>query len=138
DRMYSVTKNVQEEVTISIEDGTGISMHVIYYSNHIEERLTGDLNGFKKRLGYDDDVEKQRGDNQLICSGHYERNGFRTYVGYALNDEGMGGVELTYKIDCRDKNEEICKENKQSDKDRAMKWMESVQFINEDEGEDHE
>jgi len=59
-RMYSVKENVHEEVTISIEDDTGFGMHVIYYSNHTEERLTEDLNRFKKRLGYDGDFEEMK------------------------------------------------------------------------------
>src|SRR5699024_3995931 len=62
---------------------------------------------------------------------------FRTYAGYVLNEKGTGGIEVIYNIDCQDKGE-LCKKNKQSDKERAMKWMESVQFINENEGEDRE
>src|SRR5699024_1354703 len=88
DSMSSCTKNVHEEGTISREDGTGISMHVIYDSSQIEERLTGDLNSLKKQLGHDDDFEKQRGGNQRLYYCHYDRNGFRTYVGYALNVQG--------------------------------------------------
>jgi len=55
-----------------------------------------------------------------------------------LNEQDSGGIEINYKIDCQDEKEEVCEKNKQSDKERAMKWMESVQFINGDGDDDHE
>ena len=55
-----------------------------------------------------------------------------------LDAQGKGAVEVEYEIDCRDENEKVCKENKESDKERALKWIESVEFINGEEGENHE
>ena len=91
DRMYSVKENVHEEVTVSIEDDTGISMHVIYFADNTKDLLKDDLNRFKKRLGYDGDFEEMKQSDRTLYYAHYERNGFRTYVGYALNEQDMGG-----------------------------------------------
>ena len=137
-KAYFIKEERYEEFPIHIKTETGSKVRINYYSDDRKELLKENLNAFKKRLGYDGDFEKLKGDKQSLNYAHYERNGFRTYVGYVLNERESGGIELTYKIDCRDEKEEICKENRQSDKKRAVKWMESVQFINGDEGEDHE
>src|SRR5690625_469055 len=137
-RMYSVKENVHEEVTISIEDETGFGMHVIYFADNTKDLLKDDLNAFKKRLGYDGDFEEMKKNDQTLYYAHYERYGSRTYVGYVLNEQDSGGIEIIYKIDCQDEKEEICEKNRQSDKRRAMKWMESVQVINGEGDDDHE
>ncbi len=137
DRAYFIKEKVHEEVHISIEDETGFGMDVIYYSDETKGLLKENLHAFKKRLGYDGEFEKIEEGNQTLYYAHYEDDVFRTYAGYVLNEKGTGGIEVIYNIDCQDKGE-LCKKNKQSDKERAMKWMESVQFINEDEADEHE
>jgi len=138
DRAYFIKEKVHEEVHISIEDDTGFGMDVIYYSGNTKDLLEEDLHAFKKRLGYDGDLKKLKKSDRSIYYAHFRDNGFDNYIGYVLNGKGDGGIELNLEIDCRDKKKKACKENKQSNKERAMKWMESVQFINENEGEDRE
>src|SRR5699024_6388434 len=134
---YLVNENNHEEVHISIEDDTGFGMDAIYYPKHTEKKLEGNLGRFKNRLGYDGDFEKLNKKDRTIYYAQYERYGSRTYVGYVLNEKDMGAIELIYKIDCQDEKEEVCKKNKKSDKERAMKWMESVQFTKRDGSDDH-
>lgn len=137
EQSYSVKDNVFEEVHISIEDDTGFGMDVIYFSSNTKELLKDDLDAFKTRLGYDGDFEKLEKDDRTIYYAHYKNDVFRTFAGYILNEQGTGGIEVIYNIDCLDK-EEQCRENKQSDKKLGMTWLESIQFIDEDEGEDDE
>src|SRR5699024_1209194 len=133
-RAYFIKEKVHEEVHISIEDDTGFGMDVIYYSDDTKEHLKENLNAFKKRLGYDGEFEKIEEGNQPLYYAHYEDDVFRTYAEYVLNEKGTGGIEVIYNIDCQDKGE-LCKKNKQRDKERAMKWMESEQFIKEKKDE---
>jgi len=137
DRAYFIKEKGHEEVHISIEDDTGFGMDVIYYSDDTKELLKENLNAFKTRLGYDGGFEKLKQNDRTLYYAHYQGQGFDNYIGYVLNGKGDGGIELNLEMDCRDKKKKACKENKQSNKERAIKWMESVQFINEDEGEDH-
>src|SRR5699024_4853550 len=132
DRSYSNKKNEYEEFPIHIKEGTGVKIHINYYSNRRAEQLTADLNRFKKRQGYEGDFNKLEKDNQTLYYTNSEGSGFRDYLGYVQNEKGTGGIELVYEIDCRDEKKEICKKNKQNDKKHAMKWMKSVQFINDD------
>ena len=137
DRAFSINEKDYEEVHISIEDDTGFGMDVIYYSDDTKELLKENLNAFKKRLGYDGGFEKLKQNNRTLYYAHYQGQGFDNYIGYVLSGKGDGGIELNLEIDCRDKKKKACKENKQSNKERAMKWMESVQFINQDGGDNH-
>src|SRR5699024_1245278 len=98
-KAYSIRKKVYEEFPIHIKGETGSEIRINYYSGDTKDSLQVDLNAFKKRLGYDGDFEKQKEDSQSLYSTHFERNGFRTYAGYVLNEEGTGGIELVYDID---------------------------------------
>src|SRR5690625_1265071 len=137
-KAYSVKERNYEEVPISIKDDTGYGMHVIYHSGNTKDLLEDDLHAFKKRLGYDGDLKKLKNSDRSIYYAYFRDNGFDNYIGYVLNQQDTAGIELFYEIDCRDEKEQICKDNKKANKERAMKWMESVQFINENEGEEHE
>src|SRR5699024_1054895 len=121
------------EFPIHIKDETGSEIRVNYYSDNTKALLKNDLHAFKKRLGYEGDFKKVKKNDRTLYNAHYEDDIYRNYAGYILNVRGIGGIEVIYNIDCQDKKEEICKKNKQNDKERAMKWMESVQFINGDE-----
>src|SRR5699024_454576 len=132
-RAYSIRKKGYEEFPIHIKDETGTEIRVNYYSNNKKDLIKNDLHAFKKHLGYECDFKKVKKNDRTLYYAHYEDDIFRTYAGYILNERGTGGIEVIYNIDCQDKKEEICEKNKQNDKERAMKWMESVQFINGDE-----
>src|SRR5699024_7940937 len=88
---------------------------------------------FKARLGYEGEFEKLSKNGKTLYFAQYERYGTRTFAGYILNDSKTGGIEAIYKIDCQDEKEKECKENEQNDKERAMKWMESVEFLDNEE-----
>jgi len=137
-RAYSIRKKGYEEFPIHIKDETGSEIRVNYYSDDTKAFLKDDLHAFKKRLGYEGDFKKVKKNDQTLYYAHFEGNGFRNYAGYVLNEKNMGGIEVVHEIDCRDEKKQICEKNKQNDKERAIRWMESVQFINENEGEEHE
>jgi len=137
-RAYSIRKKGYEEFPIHIKDETGSEIRVNYYSDNTKALLKNDLHAFKKRLGYEGDFKKVKKNDRTLYYAHYEDDVFRTYAGYILNERGTGGIEVIYNIDCQDERKAICEKNKKNDKERAMKWMESVQFINENEGEDRE
>ena len=138
DKMYTNRDDVHEEVPISIEDDTGFGMQVLYFSGEAGEILEDNLRAFKTRLGYEGDFEEIEKNNRTIYYAQDEEKGFRDFFAYVINTQDKGAVEVEYEIDCRDENEEVCKENKESDKERALKWIESVEFISEEEGENHE
>src|SRR5699024_3753877 len=121
DRSYIKKKNEYEEFPIHIKEGTGVKIHINYYSHHRTEQLTADLNRFKKRQGYEGDFKRLEKDNQTLYYTKSEGRGFRDYLGYVQNEKGMGGIEIVYEIDCQDEKKAICEKNKQSDKERAMK-----------------
>ena len=135
---YFVRENDREEVHISIEDDMGFGMDVIYDSGRTKDRIENDLDRFKNRLGYDDDFDILEKKDRTIYYARDEGKGFRDFFAYVLDAQGKGAVEVEYEIDCRNEKEEICKEKKKSDKERALKWIESVEFINGEEGENHE
>lgn len=112
-------------------------MDVFYYSNHTKKRLNDDLERFKKRLRYDGDFDQVEEKDSTLYYARIEDDALRTYAGYVLNEKGTGGIELTYSIDCQDEKAEECEKNKQRDKERAMNWMKSVQFMDEDGGHDN-
>src|SRR5690625_2534665 len=134
-KAYFIKEKRYEEFPIHIKTETGSKVRINYYSDDTKELLKENLNAFKTRLGYDGDFEKLKGDNQTLYYTDSEGSGFLDYLGYVQNEKGKGGIELVYEIDCRGEKKEICEKNKQIDKERAMKWMESVQFIN---GDGHE
>src|SRR5699024_838348 len=83
------------------------------------------------------EFEKLEKSNRTIYYANQEDDVFRTYAAYILNGKNSGAIEVIYNIDCQDEKEEICEKNKESDKERALKWIESVEFINGEEGEDN-
>ncbi|HLR68963.1 MAG TPA: hypothetical protein VK105_17905, partial [Virgibacillus sp.] len=129
DKSYSKRKNGYEEVHISIEDNTGFGMDVHYYSHHTKDGLDTFLDNFKGRLGYEGEFEELPKGDKTIHYAYEEDDVFRTFAGYILNEEGKGALEVIYNIDCQDEKEKECKENEKSDKERATKWMESVEFL---------
>src|SRR5699024_5313988 len=138
DRAFSINEKDYEEVPITIKDDTGYGMHIIYYSGNTKDLLEEDLHAFKKRLGYDGDLKKLKKSDRSIYYAHFRDNGFDNYIGYVLNEQDTGGIEVFYEIDCRDEKKGICQEKKMANNERAMKWMESVQFINKNGGDDSE
>ncbi|HLR63332.1 MAG TPA: hypothetical protein VK097_12955 [Lentibacillus sp.] len=130
ERMYSIKEKRHEEVPISIKDDTGFSMQITYYSHHKADQINSYLENFKLLIGYDGDFRKLEKKNQSLYYTGFERNGFRSYAGNVQNEKGTGGIEVVYDIDCRDKKEKTCSENKQDDEERVMEWLESVQFVN--------
>src|SRR5699024_11960646 len=85
-KAYFIKEKRYEEFPIHIKTETGSKVRINYYSDDTLELLKENLNAFKKRLGYDGDFERQKGDNQSLYYAHYERNGFRNYVGYVLDE----------------------------------------------------
>ena len=138
DKMYTNRDNIHEDVPISIEDDTGFGMSVLYFSDDNKKLLEDNLDAFKTRLGYEGEFEKLEKSNRTIYYANQEDDVFRTYAAYILNGKNSGAIEVIYNIDCQDEKEEICEKNKESDKERALKWIESVEFINGEEGENHE
>ena len=138
DKMYTNRDDVHEDVPISIEDDTGFGMSVLYFSDDNKKLLEDNLEAFKTRLGYEGEFEKLEKSNRTIYYANQEDDVFRTYAAYILNGKNSGAIEVIYNIDCQDEKEEICEKNKESDKERALKWIESVEFINGEEGENHE
>ncbi|HLR63331.1 MAG TPA: hypothetical protein VK097_12950 [Lentibacillus sp.] len=132
ERGYSIKEKGHEEIQIHIKSETGSMINIIYYSHHKSKQITENLNGLKLRTGYDGNFNKLEKDNQTLYYAHYKDDVFRTYAGYVQNEKGTGGIEVVYDIDCRDEKEQICAENKQSDEERVMKWMKSIQFVHED------
>src|SRR5699024_12015080 len=78
---------------------------------------------------YEGEFEKLEKSNRTIYYANQEDDVFRTYAAYILNGKNSGAIEVIYNIDCQDEKEEICEKNKESDKERALKWIESVEFI---------
>src|SRR5699024_5133082 len=134
EKAYVKKKRGYEEFPIHIKDETGSRISINYYPGDRKESIDHSLDWLKKRLGYDGEFEKNEEDNQSLYYTEFERNGFHTFGGYVQNEQADGGIDISYKIDCRDDKQEVCEKNKDSDKQKVMKWMESVQFINE-EGE---
>ena len=137
-RAYSIRKKGYEEFPIHIKDETGSEIRVNYYSDNTKALLKNDLHAFKKRLGYEGDFKKVKKNDRTLYYAHFEGNGFRNYAGYVLNEKNMGGIEVVYEIDCRDEKKQICEKNRKNDKERALEWMKSIHFINEDGDDDYE
>ncbi|GGK09535.1 hypothetical protein GCM10007063_35010 [Lentibacillus kapialis] len=132
DRSYFVRETDHEEIVIGVDDDTGASIRIIYYSNHLPEYLGEDLNRFKKRIGYDGDFKKLEQNHQSLYYTALKSNISLDYAGYILHEKGMGGIEVVYEIDCRDEKEQVCEENQQRYEEKALEWMKSIQFVNEE------
>src|SRR5699024_9615713 len=130
--------NRNEYVPISIEDDTGFGMSVLYFSDDNKKLLEDNLDAFKTRLGYEGEFEKLEKRNRTIYYANQEDDVFRSYAAYISNGKDPGAIEVIYNIDWQDEKEEISEKNKESDKERAWNWIESVEFINGEEGENHE
>ena len=128
DKSYSKRKNGYEEVHISIEDDTGFGMDIIYDKSSSQESLEVNKDLFKARLGYEGEFEELSKDEKTIYFDQYNSNGFRNHVGYVQNNQGQGAVELDFEVDCREEKES-CENNKEKNDKRAMKWMDSVEFL---------
>ena len=130
DKMYSIKEKGYEEVPVSIKDGNGYSIQISYYSHHKVDQIKSYLDNFKLLVGYDGDFKKLKKDDQSLFYANFKSKGFHNFIGYIQNTKDMGGIEVVYEIDCRDEKEQVCAENRQSDEERVMKWMKSIQFIN--------
>src|SRR5699024_55030 len=125
DKMYTNRDNIHEDVPIAIEDDRGFGMSVLYFSDDNKRLLEDNLDAFKTRLEYEGEFEKLEKSNRTIYYANQEDDVFRTYAAYILNGKNSGAIEVIYNIDCQDEKEEICEKNKESDKERALKWIES-------------
>lgn len=137
EKAYSKKKKGYEEFPIHIEGATGSSLRINYYAHRKTDQLKKDIDAFRSRIGYDGEFKKIEEGSRLIYYSNIEENGFDNYFGYILSDQNMGAIETVYEIDCRGEKEEICKENKQRNKEHIMNWMKSVQFINDKESDDN-
>lgn len=130
ERGYFIRENGHEEIQIHIKSETGSRINMIYYSYFKTEQIAENLEGFKHRIGYDDEFKKLEEDNQTLYYSNFKSDIFRIYAGYVQNERGNGGIEIVYEIDCRGEKEKNCAENERQNKELAMEWMKSVKFIN--------
>ena len=135
EKAYTKKKRGYEEFLIHIKDETGSIIRINYYPGDRKESKDQSLDLLKGRLGYDGEFEKKEEDGQSLYYTDFERRGFHTYGGYVQNEQADGGIDISYKIDCRDDKQDICEANKETIAKKVMKWMKSVQLIHE-EGED--
>src|SRR5699024_6156694 len=98
-------------------------------SGRTKDRIENDLDRFKNRLGYDDDFDILEKKDRTIYYARDEGKGFRDFFAYVLDAQGNGAVEEEYEIDCRNEQEEISKDKKNSDVRRTFAWIVAEEFI---------
>src|SRR5699024_9240016 len=137
EKSYYKRDDTYEELAIHIKEPNSSIIRINYFQDDSLDLLKDNLDAFKTRIGYEGDFEEIEKNNRTIYYAQEEGDSFRDFFAYVLNIQDKGAVEVVYTLDCRDEKEEICKENKENDKERAMKWIESVEFINGEESENH-
>ncbi|GGB32099.1 hypothetical protein F3157_21735 [Virgibacillus dakarensis] len=133
---YGIIKEKKEGYLIGIEneDGTGSSITINYYSHPKADDIEIHLEQLEDRLGTDVEFKKMNsdGDKQLLYFTDAGLDGeFYTFAGYVQNEVNNGGIEVIYNTRCID-SEEKCTERKEKEKERVIKWMKSIQFVNKD------
>ncbi len=131
EQAYRIKDSKYEEVHIALHDEGGFGMDILFFSYHTPEDMEGILRRFQSRLGYDGEFEEIEKADKTIHFAQYNRKNAQTYVGYIENKQDPGGLEVIYKINCDEELEQQCEDNKEGDKERALKWMDSFEFINE-------
>ena len=138
EKSYYKRDDTYEELAIHIKEPNSSIIRINYFQDDSLDLLKDNLDAFKTRIGYEGDFEEIEKNNRTIYYANYERSGYRTFVGYVLSQKNMGAVEITYKIDYRDVEKDMKNKHKESDQERALKWIESVEFSDGEEGENHE
>ncbi len=130
EQAYRIKDSKSEEVSIGLHDERGFGMEIFFFSYYTPEDREGILRRFQSRLGYDGEFEEiEKAEKTIYFAPMEDDDILRIYGAYIENKQGPGGLEVTYEINCDDELEQLCDDNKEEDKKRALEWMNSFTFI---------
>ena len=118
-------------ISIRKDDGTSVTINIIFDNSRSSDKFEYYLDGFEGRIGANVQFELIKNNSLTIHYNNFQRNDFDNHVVYLHPEKGSGGMEVLYSLDCL--NDSHCNNINQQE---IIRWIKSIKFINEDESID--
>ena len=115
-------------ISIRKDDGTSVTINIIFDNSRSSDKFEYYLDGFEGRIGTNVQFEIIKNNSMTIHYNNFQRNDFDNHVAYLHPNIGSGGMEVLYSVDCLDGDH--CNNTNQQE---IINWIKSILFIHVDE-----